>query len=74
MAGSSWKGGNARKTYYDKTGLSDRVDRLNVEQNTPATVSSDMQFQKAMQLCGNDFTDYVLHVAQVSVAVLLMSR
>ena len=42
---------------------------------SPADVTEDVQFQKAMDLCGNELTDYVRYLAQVhSIHILASDR
>ena len=55
----------ACKTYSDCTGLTARVRRMNVHWRSPPDVTPDGQFQKAMELCGKEFTEFVLYRAHV---------
>ena len=54
--------------YQDGTGLPGRISRLNPPwNNTDPEVHEDGQFEKAMELCGELFTEYVLDAAKVNI-------
>ena len=55
----------ACKTFSDCTGLTARVRRMNVHWRSPPDVTSDGQFQKAVELCGKEFAEFVLYRAYV---------
>lgn len=66
-----WEGDFEPK-YFDSTTLASRVSRLNPAWNeTSNEVTENSQFAKAMELCGVEFTDYVLDIALVLVIVLV---
>lgn len=64
-----WEG-DLEPKYTDSTTLASRVSRLNPAWNeTSNEVTENSQFAKAMELCGAEFSEYVLNIALVLVIV-----
>lgn len=50
--------------YTDSTGLSSRVKRLNIRWNEETNDTEDDRFAQAMQMCGHDFMDALIHIVE----------